>query len=91
MIDIHSAIPTILTKIKNLPANQYVEILTYKKDRSLKIVPIEKGDFLIIRKGFKQEHLQVPSDKLTKALKSLLKKEFPRSNKAHIKTGLHQQ
>ncbi len=95
MIDISSAIPTILAKLKKMPNGHYIELLTYKKDRSIKIVRVASDNlselhYLLIQKGYKQEHFQITPEKLKKTLKDLLKKEFPRSNKAHISSGIYE-
>jgi len=91
MIDLAAAIPTLTNRLKTLPIGHFVEILTFKKDRSLKIVKTGDNDLLIIQNGFDQACHAIRPDKLKKTLKTLLKKEFPRSNKAHLHTGEYHQ
>ena len=85
------AIPTIITRLKNLPNDHFIELLTFKKDRSIKIVKINDRELLIIEKGYAEQEHHVPFTKIKKTLKSLIKKEFPRSNKAHLHSGKHPQ
>lgn len=87
MIDIAAAIPTVTARIKALPDGYFVEILTCKKDRSIKIVKTGDNGLLVIQNGFGQSRCIIQADRLKKTLKSLLKKEFPRSNRAHLHTG----
>lgn len=87
MIDISSAISTILTLTGKLPKGHCLELLTYKKDRSISIVKKFDEKLLVIQKGYEQQRFEISADKLRKLVKKLLKKEFPRSNKAHISSG----
>ena len=87
MIDISAVIPTVLLKLKKLPVGHFLDLQTYKKDRSVTIVKRDDNNFLIIENGFNQEEFDVDAVKLKKTLKVLLKKEFPRSNKVRLYSG----
>jgi len=87
MIDISNALPTVLTKLKTLSPGHYIELLTYKKDRSIKMVKISESELLVVEKGFVTQEVSIDPKKLKKILKSLIKREFPRSNKAHLHSG----
>lgn len=87
MITISSLMQTVLTKLRKMPDGHYVEVLTYKKDRALKIVKLEENQFLVIENGFHKEQHMTDADNLRKTLKSLIKKEFPRSKNAHMSSG----
>lgn len=89
MIDISSALPTILSRVKVLPINHFIELFTFKKDRSIKIIKISDDELLVCERGYDNEEFQIPSKKLKKTIKGLIKKEFPRSNKAHLHSGKH--
>jgi len=87
VIDISSAISTVMSRLKKLSDGHYVELLTFKKDRSIRIVKISDGELLVVESGYARERLQVAPDKLKTTLKKLIKKEFPRSNKLHLNFG----
>lgn len=87
MIDVAAVIPTVVARLTGTPVGHYLELKTYKKDRSIKIVKISEEELLIIEDGFSKERFQVEVRKVKKALKCLIKKEFPRSNKAHLYSG----
>ncbi len=86
MIDKTKIIPTVLSKLQQLPVNHYIDLRTYKRNRSVIIVKKTSEELLIIENGFFQDEMEIPYDKLTKILKGLLKKEFPRSNKIRLYT-----
>lgn len=84
MIDKDKIIETVMTKLEKLPVEHYLDLRTYKRNRSLVIVKKSEDNFLIIEDGYFREKHYLRSDKLKKSLKTLLKKEFPRSNKIRL-------
>ena len=84
MIDKDRIIGTVVEKLKKLPVEHYLDLRTYKRNRSLAIVKKSENDFLIIEDGYFHERYILKSDKLKKTLKALLKKEFPRSHKIRL-------
>jgi len=84
MIDKDKIIGTVVEKLKKLPVEHYLDLRTYKRNRSLVIVKKSEDDFLIIEDGYFQERYNLQFDKLKKTLKTLLKKEFPRSHKIRL-------
>jgi len=84
MIDKDKIIETVIEKLKKLPVEHYLDLRTYKRNRSLAIVKKSEDDFLIIEDGYFHERYPLKSDKLKKTLKALLKKEFPRSQKIRL-------
>ena len=65
-----------------------LELLTWKKDRSLLLVKQSGEKVVVVERGFVEEEYQIEFNKLKKLLKSLLKREFPRSHKIRIKTRI---
>jgi hypothetical protein len=84
MIDKDKIIGTVVEKLKKLPVDHYLDMRTYKRNRSLFIVKKSEEDFLIIEDGYFHDRYHLRSDKLKKTLKILLKKEFPRSHKIRL-------
>ena len=84
MIDKDKIIETVMAKLKKLPVDHYIDLRTYKRNRSVLIIKKSDNDFLIIEDGYFREKSQLQFDKLKKALKALLKKEFPRSHKIRL-------
>ena len=86
MIDKSSVIKIVLAKLNKLPVGHYLDLRTYKRDRSVIIVKRETEGLLVIEDGFYQDSFTVNNVKLKGLLKTLLKKEFPRSNKVRLYT-----
>lgn len=84
MLDISAAVPIISKKLKDLPIGEGLDLRTYKRDRSLVILKSSGTEYRIIENGFAKQEFVIPADKLAKTMKSLLKKEFPRSNKVRV-------
>ncbi|MCJ2164888.1 MULTISPECIES: hypothetical protein [unclassified Pseudodesulfovibrio] len=84
MIDIGSAIPATLARLKKLPVGNSLELLTYKRDRGLRIGRTGDNAFRVREFGFRTEVFEVDLESMKKLLKTLLKREFPRSNKVRV-------
>ena len=84
MIDKTKIIDAVTERLKNLPIGYYLDLRTYKRNRSILIVKMDEDDLLIIEDGFFKERFRINSDKLRKLLSALLRKEFPRSHKIRL-------
>ena len=84
MIDKTAIIKTVLTRLSNLQIGHYVDLRSYKRDRSVLIVKRGDDEFLLIEKGFYRERFEGGLAKIRSVMKTILKKEFPRSNKIRL-------
>jgi len=84
MLDKSTAIPAIITKLEKLSEGHYLDLRTYKRNRSIIIVKSQENRFFIIENGYETNQFTVTLDMIKKTLKKLLKKEFPRSNKIRV-------
>ena len=80
MIDKTQIIEAVTKSLKKLPIGHYLDLRTYKRNRSVIIVKMTDDDLLVIEDGFFKENFSINFDKLKKLLTTLLKKEFPRSH-----------
>jgi hypothetical protein len=87
MIDISSLIPTVTKRLKAIEPGSFLDLRTYKRNRSVVIHKISEDDFHIAEDGFYTEEYEGDLAKVRKLLRTLLKKEFPRSNKVRVYTG----
>ncbi|BCS88340.1 hypothetical protein [Pseudodesulfovibrio sediminis] len=85
MIDAASALTTILTKTKKLTVDTGLELLTYKRDRGLRIWYNGKDMYTIKEFGFEYNVIETNFNDLKKLIKTLLKREFPRSKKIRVR------
>ena len=82
MINNEDLLATVLRQLKNCPPGSALVVLTFKGDRSLTIRKTADDCYSIDEKGFAIAHYDnLTPDKLKKQLRTLAKKEFPRSHK----------
>jgi hypothetical protein len=84
LINIQSAIKQVQQIIRKLDPPQGVEILTYKRNRGITIIKIDQETLSVQERGYEEKTFQVSSDGLAKLLKSITKREFPRSRKVRV-------
>jgi len=84
MIDKTKIIDTVRERLEKLPLGHYIDLKTYKRNRTVIIVKIDEKKLLVIEDGYFKDRFLIKSDKLKKLLKTLLKKEFPRSKKIRL-------
>lgn len=86
MIDKTKIIETVIERLRKLPMGHYLDIRTYKRNRSVIIVRQDQDELLVIQNGYDYNKYEIRINDLKKLLKTLLKKEFPRSNKVRLYT-----
>lgn len=84
MIDKTKIAETVYEKLKKLQTGHYLDLRTYKRNRSVIIVKNSDREVLVIENGYFSERSTVGIDKLGKLLKTLIRREFPRSNKIRL-------
>lgn len=84
MIDKSVIEHTLLAKLDGLPLGHCLEIRTYKRNRSVLFIKVSADVFRIREQGYVSETFDIHRGKLKKTLKSLLKREFPRSSKVRV-------
>lgn len=86
MIDKANAINTVLERTGKLAIGHGLDLRTYKRDRSVVIVRKTADTFTVMQDGFEKTRHESDHKGLRKLLKTLLKAEFPRSNKIRLYT-----
>ncbi len=84
MIDKATALSSVLRKLKTLPVGHCIDLRTYKRNRSLLILHYQSEKFIIYEEGYESIKHTVKLKEMRKALKTLFKIEFPRSNKIRM-------
>jgi hypothetical protein len=84
MVDIKTIIPVVVKKIEKCGVGGIVDLKTYKRDRGVTVIKLAEDQIKIVEDGFEKDEFIIPAAKLKKTLKSLIKKEFPRSNKVRL-------
>jgi molecular chaperone DnaK (HSP70) len=84
MIDKTRIVDAVCERMKTLPVSHCLDLRTYKRNRSVVIAKVAEDDLLVIEDGFFKERFRIKGAKLRKLLKTLVKKEFPRSRKIRL-------
>lgn len=84
LVNIDSVIRTLLPKLEKLSPPQGIELLSYKRNRSIAVLLLGDNTFLVRERGYREEEQVVEKNWLHKYLKSLIKYEFPRSRKIRL-------
>ena len=84
MIDKTKIIDTVSQRLEKLPLGHYLDLKTFKRNRTVIIVKMDEKKLLVIEDGYFKNRFSIPPDKLKKLLKTLLKREFPRSKKIRL-------
>lgn len=87
MNDKTTIIPTVMARLSKLEKGQCLDMRTFKRDRSVIIVCTGDDSFTVMERGFYKESWEgLTAEKIKRLLKTLLKREFPRSNKIRLYT-----
>ncbi|ADY73124.1 hypothetical protein Dester_0470 [Desulfurobacterium thermolithotrophum DSM 11699] len=86
MIDKSVFIKTLMERAKKLPIGHYLDIRTYKRNRSVLLIREEEDLYRIIENGFYQGEFKSTFKELKRLFKKILKREFPRSHKIRLYT-----
>ena len=84
LVNIDSALRNLLQKLEKLQPPQGIELLSYKRNRSIAVLLLEDEKFLVRERGYREEEQVVNKALLSKHIKSLIKYEFPRSRKVRM-------
>ncbi len=87
MNDKTTIIPAVMERLGKLQTGQCLDMRTFKRNRSVAIICTGNDTFTVIERGFHEEVWEGQSaEKIKRLLKTLLKREFPRSNKIRLYT-----
>ena len=73
-----------LRALKKIESPGGIELLSYKRNRGIAILKRDDGALLLKEYGYKDQELVIPAANLSKILKSMVKREFPRSRKVRL-------
>jgi hypothetical protein len=86
MLDKSTAVANVVRRFRTMDSGDALELLTWKRDRSLLLVKRSEDEILIQERGYEIKDHRVSLSKLKKILKILLKREFPRSHKIRLRS-----
>lgn len=84
MLDKATAVHEVIRRLQKMNTGDSLQLLTWKRDRSLLLIK-EGNEVVVHERGFEENEFRVDLNKIKKLLKTLLKREFPRSHKIRVK------
>lgn len=84
MIAKDNFITLFMKRLEKLEIWNYYDIRSFKRDRSVLVIRIGVDFFCVIENGFEKNEFEINKDGMKKLWKTLLKREFPRSNKIRL-------
>ena len=84
LVNIDSVLRSLLQKLEKLNPPQSIELLSYKRNRSIAVLLLDDDKILVRERGYREAEQHVEKDLLSKHLKALIKYEFPRSRKVRM-------
>ncbi len=86
MINKETFLKVLMERIEKLPKGHYLDIRSYKRNRSIFVIRKGQDNFFVIENGFYQDKFHVKFDEIRRLFRKLLKKEFPLSHKIRVYT-----
>jgi len=84
LIAINSVLKHTLQLLAKIEPSEGIELLSYKRNRTVSII-ILPGDKVMIReRGYIDQTLTVSRNDVSKIVKAMIKREFPRSRKVRV-------
>ena len=84
LVPIDNIVQKILRMLKKVEPHQGVEILSYKRNRGVSILLNQDESFWLREHGYNEEEFHSEKEELPKLLKTIIKREFPRSRKLRV-------
>jgi len=84
LVNIDSVLRNLLQKLKKLNPPQGIELLSYKRNRSIAVLLLDENKILVRERGYRDEEQIIEKSLLSNYMKKLIKYEFHRSRKVRL-------
>ena len=84
LVNIASIIADTEHAMKQLAPPGGVALLSYKRNRSIAVIKQSSGNFRLRERGYHEQELEISPLHLARELKTMIKREFPRSRKIRL-------
>jgi hypothetical protein len=84
LVNIDSVIRTLMQKLEKMSPPQGIELLSYKRNRSIAVLLLDDTAVLVRERGYREAEQVLEKEGLQRHLKALVKYEFPRSRKVRL-------
>jgi hypothetical protein len=84
LVNMATLIADCLRTLKQMQPPGGIELLSYKRNRGIAIIKKDNQLLEIREHGYEEQVIELTSEKLEKELKTMIKREFPRSRKVRL-------
>ena len=84
LVNIDSVIRTLMQKLGKMSPPQGLELLSYKRNRSIAVLLLDDTAVLVRERGYREAEQVLEKEGLQRHLKAMVKYEFPRSRKVRL-------
>lgn len=84
LVNIDSVLLQVVQKLEKLSPPRGIEMLSYKRNRSIAVLLLDDNRVLVCERGYREEEQILDKAGLAKHLRALIKYEFPRSRKVRL-------
>jgi len=89
LVNIDSARQQVLRALARMEPPQGIELMSYKRNRTIAVVCRQDGGYLVRERGYVEQEMEVAEEGLSRLLKTLIRREFPRSRKVRLHRFAH--
>ncbi len=84
LVNIATVATDVKRQLKKIVYPGGIELLSYKRNRGIAILKQEDSTLVLSENGYEEHETVISSAKLIKELKTMIKREFPRSRKVRL-------
>ncbi len=84
LVNLETSLRRILENLGKTEPPGGLEILSYKRNRGLTIFRFSQDSYQVREHGYREEEWLVSEKELPRLLKTIIKREFPRSRKVRV-------
>jgi len=84
MVDKDVFMVVLLEKARKLEVGHFIDVRSYKRNRSVLLIRKTKDIYCVIENGFFKGELEATFNDLKRLFKKILKREFPHSHKIRL-------
>ena len=84
LVNIESLLERCLRSLRGLEPPEGIEVLSYKRNRGVRIIKRGDGLLEVTVRGYENGHFTLAPSRAAKALRAVFRREFPRSRKVRL-------
>ncbi len=84
LVNISACQEKVIRALAKAREGEGLEVLSYKRNRGLSIIKLGAGLFQVRERGYNEDEWEVDLEALPRLLKTIAKREFPRSRKVRV-------